>query len=229
MRQTGFAVSLFFFLLLHSATPSQPTDWRYYGGDAGSTKYAPLAQIDRDNFADLRIIWRWRPPEVEILAEHDVDRNYYRSTPVVINGVLYVSSPFGIVAALNAATGEELWKFDPESWCLDGWFSSTHRGVAYWEEGRAKRVLFGTTDGYLYSLDAGTGRPDPAFGDSGSTALHKAVDTEDVELIRYLLERGAATTIGDVRWGETPYDWTGYYGNGAHDAASNTEEENSNE
>ena len=63
--------------------------------------------------------------------------------------------------------------------------------------------------------------------DWGSTALHKAVDTEDVELIRYLLEKGASTTIGDARWGETPYDWAGYYDNdamrkaiGAHDAAA---------
>ncbi len=171
MRQIGFGVGFFCVLLLHAAASSQSADWRYYGGDAGSTKYAPLAQIDRDNFADVRIVWRWRPPEAEILTEHDVDRNYYRSTPIVVNGVLYASSPFGIVAALNAATGEELWKFDPQSWRLDGWFSSTHRGVAYWEEGGTKRVLFGTTDGYLYSLDAETGHPDPAFGDSGCVDL----------------------------------------------------------
>ena len=148
MRQTDCVVRLFFLLLIYSASPAQAGDWRYYGGDAGSTKYSPLAQIHRDNFADLRIIWRWRPPEAEILAEHYVDRNYYRSTPIVINGVLYVSSPFGIVAALDAATGEELWKFDPESWRDQEWFPSTHRGVAYWEEDGAKRVLFGTTDGY---------------------------------------------------------------------------------
>ena len=69
--------------------------------------------------------------------------------------------------------------------------------------------------------------------DWGSTALHKAVDTEDVELIRYLLEKGADTTIGDARWDETSYDWAGYYENDAVrevlKAASNTEEENSSE
>lgn len=72
--------------------------------------------------------------------------------------------------------------------------------------------------------------------DWGSTALHKAVDTEDVELIRYLLERGANMTIGDARWGETPYDWAGYYGNdamrkalGSYDTVSNTEKENFSE
>ncbi|MDE2705559.1 MAG: PQQ-binding-like beta-propeller repeat protein, partial [Gemmatimonadota bacterium] len=178
MRQTDCVVRLFFLLLIYSASPSQPADWRYYGGDAGSTKYSPLAQIHRDNFADLRIIWRWRPPEAEILAEHDVDRNYYRSTPVVVNGVLYVSSPFGIVAALDAATGEELWKFDPESWRDQEWFPSTHRGVAYWEEDGAKRVLFGTTDGYFYSLDAESGRPDPAFGDSGRVDLTQGMRRE---------------------------------------------------
>ena len=69
--------------------------------------------------------------------------------------------------------------------------------------------------------------------DWGSTALHKAVDTEDVELISYLLEKGADTTIGDARWDETSYDWAGYYENDAVrevlKAASNTEEENSSE
>ena len=69
--------------------------------------------------------------------------------------------------------------------------------------------------------------------DWGSTALHKAVDTEDVELIRYLLEKGADTTIGDARWGETAYDWAGYYDNdamrktiGAHDAAAKETKKN---
>ena len=63
--------------MIYLASPVQPADWSYYGGDASSTKYSPLAQIHRDNFADLRIISRWRPPEAEILAEHDVDREAY--------------------------------------------------------------------------------------------------------------------------------------------------------
>lgn len=68
LRKTGFAFGCFVTLLLCCSAWSQTADWRYYGGSAASTKFAPHTQIDRDNFADLRIIWRWRPPDQRILA-----------------------------------------------------------------------------------------------------------------------------------------------------------------
>jgi quinoprotein glucose dehydrogenase len=89
--------------------------------------------------------------------------------------VLYTSTPLGLVAALDAETGVELWTFDPQAWKDRGWFTSLHRGVAYWSDGDDERILFGTTSAYLYSLDARTGLPDPAFGDSGRVDLTRGL------------------------------------------------------
>lgn len=162
-------------LLLPLAAPAR--DWTHYAADARSSKYSPLEQIDAENFHKLRVIWRWRPPDRSVLQHHaTVQDNRYRSTPIVIDGVLYASSPLGIVTALDAATGVVLWNFDPESWRVPGWYPSMHRGVAYWRADDRARVVFGTNSAYLYSLDAATGTPDPAFGDGGRVDLTLGLD-----------------------------------------------------
>ena len=86
-----------------------------------------------------------------------------------------MSSPFGIVA-LDAATGEELWNFDPESWRDQEWFPSTHRGVAYWEEDGAKRVLRPTAISTRSTQKPAS--PTPAFGDSGRVDLTQGMRRE---------------------------------------------------
>lgn len=156
----------------------QAGDWPYYGGDAGSTKFSPLDQIDRDNFGQLKVIWRWRPPDQQIIAREGIESNYFRSTPVAVGGVLYTSTPLGLVCALDAATGVQLWSFDPEAWKDRGAYATMHRGVAYWSGGGQERIFFGTSTDYLYALDARTGRPDSSFGEGGRVELTKGLRRE---------------------------------------------------
>ena len=148
-------------------------DWTYYAGDAASTKFAPLSQIDSTNLDDLRIIWRWRMPDREVMEANDGLRpGYSKVTPIVVDGVMYTSTPLNLVAALDAETGKELWRFDPEAWSEDALFFGNHRGVSYWSDGEGvERIVFGTFTGYMYSLDAQTGMPDPNFGDDGRVDL----------------------------------------------------------
>ena len=177
MRKTAYALALA--LLTLSTLAANAQDWTHYGSDAHSTKFAPLDQINADNFHKLRVIWHWRPPDEKILKENSsAFTNRYRSTPIAIDGTLYASSPLGIVSAIDAATGQVLWDFDPASWQVEGWYPSMHRGVAYWGSGDTKRVVFGTNSAYLYSVDAITGLPDAAFGDSGRVDLTLGLDRE---------------------------------------------------
>ena len=149
-----------------------PLEWRYHGGDAASTRFAPITGIDSTNFSQLRVIWRWPAPDPRIRETEDVRINPSGNecTPLMVDGTLYVSSRTTIVAALDAATGRELWTFDPEAWKVEAAFSAS-RGVAYWSDGTRQRILTATSSAYLYSLDAVTGEPDRAFGDSGRVDL----------------------------------------------------------
>ncbi len=72
-----------------------------------------------------------------------------------MDGVLYTISPLNLVSALDAATGAELWTFDTQAWKVEGFFEGYARGVSFWTDGVAKRILFGTSSSYLYSLDDG--------------------------------------------------------------------------
>ncbi len=85
----------------------------------------------------------------------------------MVNGVLYTTTPLGLYVAIDPGTGRTIWQYDPEIWKIGRPtnLGFTHRGTAYWTDGTRKRIISGTHDAHLVSLDAETGKPDPAFGD----------------------------------------------------------------
>ena len=162
-------------LAQHGATNGE---WRSYGGDLGSTKYSALDEIDATNFDDLRIAWRW--PSADASLDLDALREQiplvslrgFQATPLMVDGRLYLSTALSQAAAVDAGTGETVWVHDPKAY-LGGVpphpFRS--RGVAYWTDGRQARIFWGTSDGYLLAVDAGTGQPVLDFGDNGRVDL----------------------------------------------------------
>ena len=150
------------------------TEWLSYGGDTASTKYSPLAQIDRDNFKRLQVAWTWHSAEEEVTKAHSHLKTWvWEATPLMVGGVLYISTSLSQVAAIDAATGKTRWVYDPETW-KGGTPSNNgfvHRGVAYWADGNDQRILFGTGDGYLICLNAQTGKPISTFGQQGRIDL----------------------------------------------------------
>ena len=150
--------------------PATVGEWHHYGGDAASSRYSPLNQINLSNVADLDIAWRWSSPDNPIVKANPLARpGGYEDTPLMVNGVLYTATSLGVFAALDPASGRTLWRYDPETWRLGRPpnLGFTHRGVAYWTDGTIERIISGTHDARLISLDAKTGKPDPAFGDHG--------------------------------------------------------------
>ncbi|MGH7699656.1 MAG: c-type cytochrome, partial [Gemmatimonadales bacterium] len=151
-------------------------EWRYWGGDAGSTRYSALDLITPDNAKDLRVAWRWTAPAFGSEAE-----TYYRATPLYADGVLYtVAGERRGVIALDPATGRTLW-----TWSMDEglrWEKAPRRfsgrGLAYWSDGRTARVLVVTPGYHLVSLDARTGRPDSVFGADGVVDLMRGLGYE---------------------------------------------------
>ena len=96
---------------------AQQQEWTSYGSDLASSKYVPLQQINADNVGDLEIAWMWETPDNELFRSRaDVSAAEYKSTPLMVNGALYVSTSLGQVGAVDALTGEELWTFDTGSW-----------------------------------------------------------------------------------------------------------------
>jgi quinoprotein glucose dehydrogenase len=95
-------------------------EWRYYGGDAGHSKYSPLDQINRDNVQRLEVAWTWTSVDQRIRADNAIirERGSFRSyayevTPLMVNGTLYTTTSLGQIAAINPVSGETLWSFDP--------------------------------------------------------------------------------------------------------------------
>ena len=162
-------------LLILAAGATRGEEWPYYAADANSSKYAPLSQIDGDNFAQLQEVWRYAPSDSAIAVAEDIWTRSNKGTPLVIDGVLYYGSPFNVLSAIDPTSGEELWTFDPQSWKDRGDFWGFARGIAYWESGDKKRIFYGTASDRLYSIDIETGQPDPEFGAGGFVDLGKGL------------------------------------------------------
>jgi len=150
-------------------------DWTYYGGDAGSTRFSRLDQIDSTNVSQLTPVWSWSSADGEVFKRERIQggTGHHENTPLAVDGVLYVSTPLNVIRAIDGTTGKTIWTFDPQAWKHEGGW--THRGVAYWKEGDVERILFGTSSDYLYALDARSGLADSSFGDNGRVDLARTL------------------------------------------------------
>ena len=149
-------------------------EWRAYGATNAATKYSPLSQIDATNVANLRIAWEWESPDAAIIeANPGLAPGEFQATPIMADGVLYTSTAFCQVVAIDPATGRNIWVHDPGTWKRGKYTSKgmQHRGVAYWRDGDDARVIIGTGDNRLIALDARTGEPIESFGKGGEVDL----------------------------------------------------------
>jgi quinoprotein glucose dehydrogenase len=157
-----------------AAAEGAPThqDWRTHGGDPGHLQRSSLDQINRENVKKLTVAWTYRTGD----AAAD-NRTQIQCQPIVVGSVLYATSPKLKVLALDAATGRELWVFDPFGAGATQTSLGVNRGVTYWEDGEDKRILV-TAGQRLFALDAKTGKPVPSFGAGGSVSLLDGLDRD---------------------------------------------------
>jgi len=157
---------------------SREQDWPFYGGDQAGTKFSPLADIDRDNVARLTVAWEWSPQE-KALADFGTRPGAFEVTPLMIDNVLYLATPYNRVVALNAETGAELWAFDPKAY-EDGQPPNgtgfVHRGVAAWRDSASGKLRIFINSRYrLICLDATTGQPVSTFGTGGMVDISRGL------------------------------------------------------
>jgi quinoprotein glucose dehydrogenase len=158
------------------AQPHRNVDWPRVGNDPGGTRYSVLEQINRGNVAQLKPVWTYHTGELKGRSGKTIE-----CTPIVIDGVMYVTTGRLRVVALDAASGRELWQFDPlkdHPYPHAPTSGGVNRGCAYWSDqrpGGQRRIIHGTSDGRLFSLDAKTGRLDPRFGIGGILDLRRGL------------------------------------------------------
>jgi len=154
-------------------------DWPFYGGDQAGTKFSSLADVDRSNVSRLAVAWEWTTRE-KALPDFGTRPGNFQATPLMIDNVLYLSTPYNKVVALDAETGAERWSYDPKAY-EDGQPPNgtgfVHRGIAAWRDGAAGNALriFINSRYHLICLDAATGRPVDSFGTHGSIDLSEGL------------------------------------------------------
>ena len=150
-----------------SASPAN-VDWPSYLGDKARNNYSALQQINRSNVAQLKVAWTYDTG----------DKGEYQANNLIVDGVLYTASPTRKVIALDAATGRELWKWNPQSEGR-GAGSQRQRGLVFWQsENGGEQRLFTGVGNYLYAIDPKNGQLIRSFGENGSIHLGTGLDVE---------------------------------------------------
>src|SRR6266850_2400479 len=173
-------------LMMWASTPgtgqsgAKNGEWRNYGADLGNTHYSPLDQVNADNFYKMQVAWRFKTDNLGPTPEYNLE-----STPLMVNGVVFsTAGTRRSVVAIDAATGELLWKHSEREGArgdaaprqLSG------RGLSYWSDGREERILYVTPGYRLIALDARTGNMVPGFGRNGVVDL-KLDDDQEIDLV----------------------------------------------
>jgi quinoprotein glucose dehydrogenase len=163
---SAFVLSGFAPAKAQTAQPAE-TNWLHYANDIGSLRYAPLDQINAGNFDRLELAWRFSTDALGPRLDAD-----FMATPLVVNGRLYTTAGFRRdVVCLDAGTGELIWMHRYDEGHRIGSRGGSGLGVGYWTDGSAERIVYVTRGYNMFSLDAKTGLPDPAFGTNGMVDL----------------------------------------------------------
>jgi len=187
-------------LMLHVQSQG---DWPAYGRDPGGARSSPLTQITRENVATLQVAWTYhtgepdmagmshRPPALEV-------------TPLVVDGLMYISTPAGHIVALDPATGTERWRFDAAVNPHRGYGDFASRGVSFWRDARAtagapcaRRIFAATIDARLVALDAASGKACAGFGSAGVVDLRTGLRVPPLEFEFYEVTSPPAV-VGDL-------------------------------
>jgi quinoprotein glucose dehydrogenase len=170
-------------------------EWRSFGGDKGYTRYSLLDQINKDNVAKLQVVWRRPALDAQFTSGYpDLSPSpYFRSTPIMVDGVLFAPNAVGLIEAFDGGSGKTVWVQEPAEKSLQAVAGQSMRGVDYWASGRDQRIVVvrGTN---LLTLDPKTGRTYADFGEHGMTNLKR----EELYAGPAFRETSGPIVVGDV-------------------------------
>jgi quinoprotein glucose dehydrogenase len=157
--------------------------WNSYGGDPGGSRYSSASRITRENVAQLKVAWTFHTGASQLQTDL-IHKAAFESTPILFDNKLFLTSPYDKVFALDPATGEKIWEFDPHANLTRNYSEVTSRGVSAWRDAKAKpgepcalRIFLGTLDARLIALDAETGKPCGDFATAGTYDLSADAST----------------------------------------------------
>ena len=160
--------------------------WPNYGNDPGGSRYSTASQINRDNVGQLKVAWTYRTGAIDVQTDLN-HKAAFEATPILVDGKLFLSTPYDHVIALDPVSGKKIWEFDPKLDLTHGYSEVTSRGVSAWREAAAKRgtacglrIFIGTLDARLIALDGQTGARCADFGEQGQVDLTRDVNLRDV-------------------------------------------------
>lgn len=209
------AVTLFLSLIISCTSPEKKYNtWNNYGGSKENIHYSSLTQIDTNNVSRLQPAWIFNTGDADTANNSQIQCN-----PIIVDSIMYVTSPTLTLFALHAGTGEKLWQFDPDSMARNNQFMhfvlNNSRGVTYWTDGKNDKRIFYVASSYLHCIDAANGQLVKSFGDSGLVNLHNDLGREvqdlfvtatspgiiykDLYILGSRVDEGAAAAPGHIR------------------------------
>jgi quinoprotein glucose dehydrogenase len=158
---------------------AQADEWSAYGRDLAGTRFSPLTQITPANVAKLQPAWTFHTGDISDGKTRGVPRSGFETTPLVLDGKMFLTTPFNRVIALDPTTGRQLWAFDPKLDRAKPYGDGLiNRGLAAWRDPKAGKTALcamtlyeATLDARLVAVDAATGAACPGFGDKGGVSL----------------------------------------------------------
>jgi quinoprotein glucose dehydrogenase len=210
-RPTALFLAAMMHVVTASAQPSPPSgEWWAYGHDQLGSRFSPLAQITRDNVAKLVVAWTYRTGEADVATRQPTK---FEATPLMVDGTLYLSTPFGRVIALDPERGAAKWTYDAHVDRNGNWGDFANRGVSTWLDARAprdaacrRRIYLGTIDARIIALDARTGIPCRSFGNAGTVDLRRGLRNTPFETEEYQLTSPPAVINGLIVTGSSVAD-----------------------